>query len=170
MNWLNRRQGSGLRVMRGIALGALFCILLSAFTMAAPPRWETLVIETGRAEFAFTVETVDTPALRRQGLQDRQHLEADRGMLFDFKKSAPVAMWMKDTLISLDMIFIDCAGRVLNVVMDTTPHSQTPIPSAGPALAVLELAAGTSRRLGIDTESRIRHRIFDADATVCRVP
>jgi uncharacterized membrane protein (UPF0127 family) len=85
-------------------------------------------------------------------------------MLFDYQESRPVAMWMKNTHIPLDMLFIDAAGRVARVARDTEPFSLTPIPSGQPVRAVLELNAGTARRLGIRPGDRVRHPIFDAAA------
>lgn len=123
-----------------------------------------LTIETAMGRFEFTVELADTRARRSQGLQHRRTLAADAGMLFDYKESRPVAMWMKNTVVPLDMLFIDAQGRVAHVVENTEPSSLTPIPSGEPVRAVLELNAGTARRLGIRTGDRVHHPIFDAPA------
>jgi len=81
-------------------------------------------------------------------------------MLFDFKRVQPVAMWMKNTLIPLDMLFIDGAGRVVNVAENTVPLSLATIPSAAPVRAVLEINAGSARRLGIRPGDQVLHAIF----------
>ena len=73
-------------------------------------------------------------------------------------------MWMKNTYIPLDMLFIDHAGRVARVASNTEPFSLTPISSGEPVKAVLELNAGTARRLDIRPGDRVRHEIFDAGA------
>lgn len=119
-----------------------------------------LTIVTLRGRFPFTVELAVTAAQRRQGLQHRRFLAADHGMLFDFGHDEPVTMWMINTPIPLDMIFIDAAGRVTHVAENTTPYSLDLIPSGGPVRAVLEVAGGTAARLGIRKGSRIQHPMF----------
>jgi hypothetical protein len=119
-----------------------------------------LTIETARGRFNFIVETADTPSKWRQGLQWRRHLDADAGMLFDFREPRPVSMWMKDTLISLDMVFIDERGVVVNVAENTVPLSTAVINSKGPVLAVLEVNAGTAARLGVHPGDHILHPLF----------
>jgi len=121
-----------------------------------------LTVETMRGRFQFIVEIAETPSTWRQGLQKREHLAPDAGMLFNYRDPRVVTMWMKDTLISLDMIFIDPRGAVINVVENTVPLSLTPIASDGPALAVLEVGAGTAARLGIRPGDRVYHAIFAA--------
>ena len=84
-----------------------------------------------------------------------RELPADRGMLFLFERPQPVAFWMKNTYLSLDLVFIDPAGRVLNVATDAEPHSLSPIRSRGEALAVLEVLAGTAIRIGLRPGDRV---------------
>ena len=95
-----------------------------------------------------------------QGLQHRKGLSPDAGMLFDFKVAQPVAMWMKNTYVPLDMLFIDRGGLILNIAQDTTPLSLTGVASAGPAKGVLEIRAGTAARLGIKSGDRVHHPVF----------
>jgi uncharacterized membrane protein (UPF0127 family) len=76
-----------------------------------------------------------------------QKLPADRGMLFVFDEPQQAAFWMKDTVISLDLVFIDPAGQVTNIAANARPESLDPIFSYGPVIAVLEVAAGTARRI-----------------------
>lgn len=123
-----------------------------------------LTIETATGQHDFTVEVASTWARRAQGLQHRRTLAADAGMLFDYQESRPVSMWMKNTYLPLDMLFVDAAGRVARVAEDTEPLSLTPIPSGEPVRAVIELNAGTARRLGIRPGDRVHHPIFDASA------
>jgi len=83
-------------------------------------------------------------------------------MLFDFQTPQMVSMWMKDTYLPLDMIFVAANGVILNIAEKTVPHSLIPIVSTGRALAVLEVNAGTARRLGIRPGDRVFHSIFGA--------
>lgn len=127
---------------------------------AAQFRTDEITVVTIRGRFRMVVEIADTDDARHQGLQFRQHLDADRGMFFDFGKTEQVAMWMKNTLIPLDMIFIDEKGRVARVERNTEPRSLRVIPSGGPVRGVLEVNAGTAERLGIAKGARIQHPIF----------
>jgi hypothetical protein len=90
----------------------------------------------------------------------RKHLAGDRGMLFDFKTPQPVAFWMKNTLIPLDMLFIAPDGRVISIARQATPMSETPIPSGGDVLAVLEIRGGRAAEVGVKPGDRVRERIF----------
>ncbi len=119
-----------------------------------------LTIETSRGSFEFMVEMAETPSTWRQGLQRRQQLAANAGMLFNFHQPRVISMWMKDTLIALDMIFIDARGAVVNVAENTVPLSSATISSTGPVLAVLEVNAGTAGRLGIQSGCRVMHPLF----------
>ncbi len=121
-----------------------------------------LTVETARGRFEFVVEVAETPSEWQQGLQRRRHLAADKGMLFNFHQPRVVSMWMKDTLIPLDMIFIDARGAIVNVVENTVPLSTATISSNGPALAVLEVNAGTAARLGVHPGDRVLHPMFSA--------
>jgi uncharacterized membrane protein (UPF0127 family) len=97
----------------------------------------------------FKVEVARSPDERSLGLMFRRTLAPDAGMLFDFGHSEPVAMWMKNTLIPLDMLFIGSDGTVVNIAQRTVPQSLTPIPAAKPVRFVLEVPGGTASRLGI---------------------
>lgn len=90
----------------------------------------------------------------------RLDLPADQGMLFDFAKPVPVAMWMKNTYIPLDMIFIGEEGLIVKIAKDTEPHSLEAISSGQPVRAVLEINGGLSDRLGLGVGDRIVHRVF----------
>lgn len=99
--------------------------------------------------------------LRTRGLMHRRELAADRGMLFLFPRSERQAMWMKNTYVSLDMLFIDSTGRIIDIAANTRPLSERTIVSSGKARAVLELLAGTAARLGITVGDLVRHRAFE---------
>ena len=150
-------------VLRLLAIGgvaATGCAISGKAPGAAEePAFPTtpLTLETARGRFAFMVEMAETPSTWRQGLQKRPHLAADAGMLFNFQQPRVISMWMKDTLISLDMIFIDERGVVVNVAENTVPLSLATISSDGPALAVLEVNAGTVAKLGVRPGDRVLH-------------
>jgi len=108
----------------------------------------------------FTVEIADTEAAREKGLMYRRSLPEGAGMLFDFHQEQDVAFWMQNTYIPLDMIFIRGDGRILRIAENTEPMSTRQIPSGGPVRAVLEVIAGTSRKLGIAAGDRVAHPIF----------
>jgi uncharacterized membrane protein (UPF0127 family) len=124
------------------------------------PGASRLALETRRGRFVFMVEVADTPAARAEGLMGRRHLADDAGMLFDFGAPQEVSMWMKNTFIPLDMIFIDDRGRVTGFAVRTVPHSLTSIRSGLPARAVLEVVAGTVEKIGLRPGDRVTHPIF----------
>jgi uncharacterized membrane protein (UPF0127 family) len=126
----------------------------------AEPALETLGIVTATGEHDFKVEVVDTPKARARGLMFRKSMPADHGMLFEFKAEGPVSMWMKNTYIPLDMVFIGRDGRVVGVAADAEPFSERIIASPEPAYAVLELNAGAARRISLAPGDQVRHRIF----------
>jgi uncharacterized membrane protein (UPF0127 family) len=145
-----------------LGLFLLVSLLATATVRASPAamRTEPLEVVTHQGVSHFTVEIADTAATREKGLMFRKHLDANRGMLFDFKSSQPVAFWMKNTLIPLDMLFIARDGRVVSIARDATPMSETPITSAGDVLAVLEIAGGRAAQIGAQPGDRVRERIF----------
>lgn len=119
-----------------------------------------VVVTTAQGPETFTVEVARSVDQRSLGLMNRPTLAPDRGMLFDFEQVQPVSMWMKNTLISLDMIFIAADGRIVNIAENTKPQSLATINSAGPVLGVLEVAGGTAKRLGIRVGDQVRHGMF----------
>lgn len=99
----------------------------------------------------FSIELATTDAARQRGLMERTTLAADHGMLFVFASSAPQAFWMKNTLIPLDILYFDDARKLVSMQLDVPPCKADPCPiypSHASARYVLELAAGTSRRIG----------------------
>lgn len=122
---------------------------------------EPLVVETADGPRRFAVEVARTPEQRAVGLMGRRDLAPDRGMLFDFGRTREVAMWMKNTFVPLDILFIDPEGRIVHIAENTTPQSLKRIPSGGPVRFALELLAGTSERLGISPGNRVRHPLFE---------
>jgi uncharacterized membrane protein (UPF0127 family) len=135
-------------------------LALSPAAVAQEAALEPLEIVTSSGTHQFSVEVMRTDEQRARGLMHRRFMAQDRGMLFDFKREEPVAMWMKNTYLSLDMVFIDKSGKVVNVAENTEPLSERIVPSSGPVLAVLELNAGTARRIGLKPGDRLRHSLF----------
>lgn len=118
----------------------------------------TLTISDGKkVRHTFTVWLADTPQRQAQGLMFVRSLPADRGMLFVHREPRAISMWMKNTYIPLDMVFIDAAGRIQQIVEQTTPHSLDLIRSEAPARAVLEIAGGEARKLGLHAGQLVKH-------------
>lgn len=148
---------------------ALFILVATAAAVPAAAQsgfaaFETvgLSIETAAgAQHSFQVEIAETGDQRAQGLMFRRQMGADAGMLFLFGGSEVRAMWMKNTLIPLDMLFIDETGKIVRIEERTVPHSERAIVSGGPVSAVLELNAGTASRLMIKPGDRVRHPAFE---------
>ena len=140
--------------------------LLVLIFFPAGPHWRgaadqtTLEIVTKSGVRVFQVELAVTNEERATGLMHRKALAEGRGMLFDFKPDQEVSMWMKNTYISLDMIFIRGDGRISRIAENTTPLSEAIIPSRGPVAAVLEVAGGTARKFGIAPGDRVAHPFF----------
>ena len=121
---------------------------------------DTLAIRTASGEIKFDVELALTPAQKQRGLMFREKLEPYTGMLFDFGTPQVVSMWMMNTLIPLDMIFIAADGRIISIAANTKPMSTDTILSGGQALGVLEIAGGTARLLGIKPGDVVVHSLF----------
>ncbi|MDJ0613963.1 MAG: DUF192 domain-containing protein [Rhizobiaceae bacterium] len=126
------------------------------------PR-EELVVETNAGKFTFSVEIADEDIERSTGLMFRTEMAPNHGMLFDFGKSEPIAMWMQNTVLSLDMIFIQADGIVLRVARNTTPFSRDIITSGGPVSHVLEVNAGIANQIGLKAGDRIIHPDFNSN-------
>jgi uncharacterized protein len=109
---------------------------------------------------SFQVEVARNDADRAQGLMYRRSMPANQGMLFDFGRVEPVSMWMQNTYLPLDMLFVRQDGTIARIAANTEPLSTRTIPSGEPVLAVLELNAGTAARLGIKPGDRIEHPLF----------
>jgi len=105
-----------------------------------------------RVELALTEEQ------RERGLMFRNHMDDDAGMLFVFPQPSPLVFWMKNTFIPLDMIFIDSERRIVGVVEEATPRTETPRSVAGKSQFVLEIVGGMSRRLGVKAGQTVEFR------------
>ncbi len=139
------------------SVAALATAMLISLPLAACSDETRLVVQSENGEHAFTVEVVDTPETRAQGLMYRQELADDAGMLFDFREERPVSFWMRNTYIPLDMLFIEADGTILNIHVNARPHDTTSIPSDGPVQFVLEIPGGRSDELGIAAGDTVEH-------------
>jgi uncharacterized membrane protein (UPF0127 family) len=119
-----------------------------------------LTIVTASGSHRFTVELATSPAQMMQGLMFRQSLAPDAGMLFDYQAPSMASMWMKNTLIPLDMLFVDATGHIVNIHERAVPGSLDVIAAAAPVRAVIELNGGTASRLAIRPGDRVIFPIF----------
>jgi uncharacterized protein len=157
-----------------VAVFAVVCLVLAAaavyINLANPfglsrkaeseGALETLVIETSAGPKTFRVEIADTPDEQSRGLMYRETMPADQGMLFVHPADGERVMWMKNTYLSLDMLFITAAGKVHSIAERTTPFSEETISSNGPVRAVLELNAGQAAANGVRAGDVVRHATF----------
>ena len=97
---------------------------------------------------------------REKGLMYRRYMPADRGMLFEFEKEEPVAFWMRNTYIPLDMIFITHNGTVARIAANAEPLNDTAIPSGQPVIGVLELNGGVAARIGLKPGDKVSASFF----------
>jgi uncharacterized membrane protein (UPF0127 family) len=153
---IGRNQHSG----RARFLGALlFCVLglLGLQPASAGMRMDRLWLLTASGERQIEIEVAETDEDKALGLMFRTSLPDDHGMLFPSKEPHELTMWMRNTYIPLDMVFIDGEGRIQQIVEQATPHSLAIINSNEPALAVLEIAGGEAKRLGLHPGQRVLH-------------
>jgi uncharacterized protein len=145
--------------MRIIVWTFIFIGLLAAGSSQAA-EMRTLEIASKTGVHVFSVEIATNDAERQKGLMFRKELPEGRGMLFDFGHDQDVSMWMKNTYISLDMLFIADDGRISRIAENTEPLSEKIISSGGPVRAVLEVIGGTARKLGISPGDRVANALF----------
>ena len=140
----------------------VFIVLLWPLGVFAqePPKLEPITITTDLAATLLTAEIADTPELRERGLMFRHIMPQDQAMLFDFGEPRPAAMWMKNTYMSLDMLFVREDGTIAAIAENTVPKSLDTVSVQEPVKGVVELAAGTVKRLGIHQNDKVFHRIF----------
>ena len=124
------------------------------------PKEKLVILTRDGARRDFTVEMAIKPDQQTVGLMFRPSVPADGGMLFDWGLARDSQMWMRNTIASLDMVFISADGSVRSIAENTVPESLAIIPSRGPVRATLELAAGTTARLNIRVGDKVQQRIF----------
>jgi uncharacterized protein len=147
-----------------VALAALLALVIffaaSVGFTAQGGELDSLEIVTATGRHAFQVEIANNDATRERGLMDRRYMAPDHGMLFEFDRAEPVAFWMKNTYIPLDMIFIAPSGVVTHIAANAEPLSERVIPSGGPSIGVLEVNGGVAASIGVKVGDRVRHPFF----------
>jgi uncharacterized membrane protein (UPF0127 family) len=156
----SRRSARG----RALFLVTLLCVGAGSIVAGVhrersrPGEMVTIVTANGRHQ--FSAEVARTGLEQERGLMFRTSLRRDHGMLFVFQASEPIRMWMKNTYVPLDMIFISDKGKVVGFHQNAEPLSERVISSGEPALAVLELNAGTAARIDLARGDTIEHAAF----------
>jgi uncharacterized membrane protein (UPF0127 family) len=150
---------------RRILLLSCAAMIASLFVFGAKAQLQSfatseLTIVSATGPHRFTVEVAETPAQMEQGLMFRRTMASDAGMLFDYKTPTVATMWMRNTFIPLDMLFVDAQGRIVNVHQRAVPQSLDTIAATAPVRAVIELNGGTAARLGIAPGDQVQHPIF----------
>jgi len=151
----------GGRLMTSLAAASAVLVILCANPPARAASVQPLEIVTKSGVQVFSVEMATTEEEKTTGLMYRKELPDGKGMLFDFSPEQQISMWMKNTYISLDMIFIRADGRILRIAENTEPLSTKIISSGGLAKGVLEVIAGTAQKYGIQPGDRVAHPLFN---------
>jgi uncharacterized membrane protein (UPF0127 family) len=159
MNSSRYADWRGVRARLWVAAAVVALYAFAGFGAQAASL-QPLEIATKSGVQVFTVEMATTEEEKTTGLMYRKELADGRWMLFDFSPEQEVSMWMKNTFISLDMIFIRADGRILRIAENTEPQSTKIIPSMGLAKGVLEVIAGTAKKYGIAPGDRVAHPLF----------
>ncbi len=124
------------------------------------PKEKLVIVTRDGQRHEFNVEMAISPQQQETGLMFRPSVPADGGMLFDWGQVRDSTMWMRNTITSLDMVFINGDGTIRHIAEHTIPRSLATIPSGGMVRATLELAAGTAERLHLRVGDRVEQRIF----------
>jgi uncharacterized membrane protein (UPF0127 family) len=152
---------STIGIAKKLAFGLVAILALAWLAPSARGvEQQTLEIASKTGVHVFAVELAVTDEERSRGLMFRRSVPEGQGMLFDFKRDQDISMWMKNTYVSLDMIFIRGDGRILRIAENTEPESERIISSGGPVRAVLEVVAGTARKYGIAPGDRVASPIL----------
>ena len=152
-------------VMKIGFLALLLLAALSVFENASAQdmmRVEPVTIVTAHASITFSAEVADTDATRERGLMFRQVMPPDQAMLFDVGSPRPIAMWMKNTYVALDMVFVRQDGTIAAIAENTVPKSLDTIGVQEPVKGVIELAAGTAKRIGLAKGDHVVGSLFTA--------
>jgi uncharacterized protein len=150
------------RLVISLCMSLLLCV--SAAAAQEPSKIEPVTIVTSTASTLVTAEIADTEELRSRGLMFRHRMPDGHAMLFDFIQPRPASMWMKNTYMSLDMLFVRADGTIAAIAENTVPKSLDTISVQEPVRGVIELAAGSARKMGIKVDDRVYHRIFTDEA------
>jgi uncharacterized membrane protein (UPF0127 family) len=155
------RLRMGGRLMTSLAAASAVLVILYSNPAVRAASVQPLEIATKSGVQVFSVEMATTEEEKTTGLMYRKELPDGKGMLFDFSPEQQISMWMKNTYISLDMIFIRADGRILRIAENTEPLSTKIISSGGLAKGVLEVIAGTAQKYGIQPGDRVAHPLFN---------
>ncbi len=162
-----RVAGTALTLLVSTLLGGLAPLASRALDTQPPllelssfPQGTLQIVAADGRRHSFRIWIADTPARQAQGLMFVRDLPAEQGMLFVHREALVASMWMKNTLIPLDMLFIDARGRIVFTAENTTPHSLEPISAGRLVTAVLELRGGEVARRGIRRGDRVLHPHF----------
>ena len=147
-------------MLRSLVFAALCFTAMSASVLSAPLSPTSIEIDTSSGPHNFDIEVMRTRAELEKGLMFRRQMAPDAGMLFDFGAPQRVAMWMKNTYLPLDMVFIAKDGRVVSVKQNAEPQSERIIGSGGDITGVLELNAGTAKRIDLKVGDQVHHPMF----------
>lgn len=145
--------------MKLLAALALIVVPGAAWSACQPDQ---VTFRTDGGTVRFSVEVADDAAERAQGLMFRESLPRSAGMLFIYERPQTASFWMRNTLIPLDLIFMDASGTVRSVHPDARPHDETPIPGGDDILAVLEINGGLASRLGIGEGSVMQSPLLES--------
>ncbi|SDI04701.1 DUF192 domain-containing protein [Lutimaribacter saemankumensis] len=158
--------------MRSLWRGLVFSVFSVLFTVVATSHLQaetpacsrgSVLLRGDWGQARFSVDLAETAQDRARGLMFVESMPSSHGMLFVYPRPGRVAFWMKNTLIPLDMIFLDATGTVRNIHHNAIPGDLTPIPGGEGILAVLEINGGLARSLGLTVGSQMRHPAFAAD-------
>jgi uncharacterized membrane protein (UPF0127 family) len=156
---MHLRHLAALTVTLGLALAAGAGPALAQDDPTGPqptlPKQPLTIVDDNGHRHAFQVEMATTPQQQETGLMFRTAVPADGGMLFLFPTVQPEPFWMKNTLVPLDMVFINPDGTIRAIAENTVPESLAPVDSGGPVLAVLELQGGLTAKEDISVGDRV---------------
>lgn len=165
MRHVNMLDKNTLDYVKSISLAFILLLLMAGFTATAQaqatfPKGE-LSIKTAETTYDFDIELALDDNHRQYGMMFRTEMPEMTGMLFVYDRKRDLAMWMKNTFISLDILFLDTNGKIINIAKSAQPRSLSRISSQRPAKAVLELKGGITDKLGINAGDEIIHSIFE---------
>jgi uncharacterized membrane protein (UPF0127 family) len=152
-----------------MTLIALFAFAASPATFAqdpapldfGPPEKLVILSETGPK--VFQVEIADTDKEQARGMMYRESVPDMTGMLFEFDRPKVATIWMKNTAVSLDILFVRSNGKILKIEHSATPYTLRNSSSEAPVAAVLELGAGQALELGIMPGDLVAHEFFGTE-------
>ncbi len=152
--------------MKRTIIAAVIWTLCAVASAAQECRDDTVYLKGDWGSARFTVEVADDRAERAQGLMFRESLPTASGMLFVYERPQRLSFWMRNTLIELDLLFIDPSGEVRHIHHRAQPLDETPIEGGRGLTHVLEINGGLAERMGIAVGSVVRHPTFSKDQAI----